>query len=428
VSPAKMVTLLIGLMIVAVLMFVPLSRDGSPSVIGIYDKAEHMPPNPGEQPPSKPADIHVNVSLTEEQFELLLQANRNFMMKYPHIQVKLTNEPDQREGYASWMLQSRQGEAADILLLDNRYVLPYAVQGYLQPVDSIIMGDAGPDQLSALLDPLRWNGYLWGMPKDADPYIIVWNEELLKAVGLKEPPADWSSFEAAAAHLLELDQAALVLNWSAGDLLQQLTWLARYDESAERLLALAPYGKRQLERLASMRLLAGHIGSIQLADLSALAEAFVHNRLLAAIMPWSQYEQLEPQVRKLLLVDQESPTFAWLGGRSYVVTSGSAYEEEALLWISAMTELHLQQADYAHFGLLPVRASLYTGAPAEMERQERPPAWWGEELARLPFTEPLPAPDPDWMKKWLAQEELWANVAVPGGDWEAYLAAVAKAG
>ncbi|MCF2939335.1 extracellular solute-binding protein [Paenibacillus alkaliterrae] len=424
-SPGKYVPLVIGALLLAAMLLVQFSRNADPASLGKPDGKSNVQPVEGEPEVDQLTEIHVNVSLPADQFHQLVQANQNFMMKYSYIQVLLTNEASASKAYELWTRQSQQGIAADVMLLDNGFVKPFAVHGFLQSADSLITGDSLSDHMPGLLDPLKWNGYLWGMPRDVNPYIVVWNGSLLKKAGLQDPPTDWSAYQAAAAKAIEIDPGTRILNWSIGDLKQQLGWLAAFQSEHSNLINMRHFNEIQMEQLRWLQTMENHISLIKTEAADELNEAFLENKLLAAVLPWNTYEKLSESVRKELIVDRDHIYYPWLNGRSYVISSNSKAEEEAMLWIGEMTDVHHQQLNYERFGQLPVSASLYTSnSSMDVEQDQIPPAWWRKLLEPNQPDDQLPLPDPLWAEKWQYREEQWQLYSKEGFELGAYIEAL----
>ncbi len=422
VTPRKYVLVLFGALLLAALLLIPFSRNANPTSIGKPDGKSNVQPAPGALVVDQLSDISVSVSLPHMQYQQLQELNRNFMMKYPHIQVELSNEPNKERAYDLWALESQQREAADIMLLDNGWVRSFAVRGFLKPADSIMTGDTLTDQMTGLLDSLKWNGYLWGVPKDLNPYIIVWNSALLKEAGFKEPPSDFDSLQTAALKTLELHPQASILNLSAGDLHQQLIWLAAFQTKPSNLLKMLPLNEQQAQQLEWLQQMEANLSRIDVDAMSQLTEAFQSNGLLAAVIPWNQYESINEDLRMKLSIDHEQVYYPWLNGRSYTISSNSDNEEEAMLWIGEMTDLMNQQMTYDRLGYLPARSSLYSfNSSLQSEQIHIPPAWWKKVLNTKLSDENIPISDPLWPEKWLQREQLWKKHSEGAFQMAAYI-------
>lgn len=408
VSPRKYVPFIIGALLFAALMLIQFSSHTNPARVDKPDGKTTVQSAPGEHVIDQISDIHVSVSLPADQFRQLVGLNRNFMMKYPHIQVQLANEEAEDRAYGLWTEQSQQGTASDIMLLDNGLVIPFAVEGFLKPADSIMTGDMLSDQMTGLLDPLRWNGYLWGVPKDVNPYVVVWNGDLLTKAGLKEPPTDWAAYQTAAAKVMEWNAETSIVNWSAGDLYQQLVWLGTFQTDQSDHINLRKITEKQADQLKWLQAVERNVSRISMEATGELNEALLGNKLLAAILPWDVYEKLSEKVRGKLVFDRNHILFPWLNGRSYVISSKSKVEEEAMLWIREMTDINNQQQTYEQSKQLPARASLYAFNSSIQSGQLRiPPAWWLKRLNAKQPDDQLAFPEPQWPVRWQKRERLW---------------------
>ncbi|OBZ16664.1 ABC transporter substrate-binding protein [Bacillus sp. FJAT-26390] len=409
-TPRKYVPFIIGALLLAALLLIPFSRDANPTSVGKPDGKSNIQPAPGELVIDQLTEIYVNVSLPNSQFLQLQDLNRNFMMKYPHIQVILTNDPSNGHAYDEWVVQSEQGEAADIMLLDNGWVRPFAVRGFLKPADSMMTGDTLSDQMPGLLEPLKWNGYLWGVPRDVNPYVVAWSGSLLTEAGLKAPPNDFGAYQAAAARIIELHPEASIVNWSAGDLMQQLIWLAAFDPNQSNLLNMQPLNEKQAAQLEWMQKMETYISRFENSAVDQLTVSFQGNNLLAAIIPWDDYENLSEGLRNKLVVDRENIYSPWLNGHSYAISANSEAEEEAMLWIKEITDVNNQQTTYDRSGQLPARASLYSfNSSLQTDQVQIPPAWWKKVLIAKREGNEMPLPDPMWPEKWQHREQMWKH-------------------
>lgn len=425
-TPGKYAPFILGALLLAALLLIQLSRNTNPASTGKPDGTSTVQPAPEELVLVRPSHINVNASLPDAQFRQLLEANKDFMMKYPHIQVKLTNEASKNKAYDLWTQQSQQGEAADVMLLDNAWVRPFAVRGFLKSADNVMLGDMLSDQMTGLLDPLKWNGYLWGVPRDVNPYIVVWSEALLMQAGLKEPPSDWAVYQDTAAKLIELNSKTSIVNWSDGDLLQQLLWLAIFQDDQSNLLNVQPLNEMQTAQLRWLKSMEKNISRIEADAIVEISEAFQGNKLLAAVIPWNDYEKLNEALRNKLIVDRDQIIYPWLNGRSYVISSSSNAEEEAMLWIQVMTDLNNQQMIYDRSGQLPARASFYaSNSPLHVNQVNMPPAWWQKVLNAKLSDDNLPIPDPQWPVKWQQREQKWEMFSQESLQIDAYIDALA---
>nr|WP_232242614.1 extracellular solute-binding protein [Paenibacillus sp. GSMTC-2017] len=328
------------------------------------------------------------------------------MNRYPQIKIHLTNDVKKVGNYATISELSAQGSGSDIMLLNNSMVIPLAVKGYLKPVDSLMSGDVFSDQLASLLEPIKWNGYLWGTPDDINPYVIAWNKDMLAEEGLTEAPDNWNSLQELAEKLAlsEPDVKRHLVNFSPGDLPQLLMWATRFNGERSTLINLLELSPNQAEQLTWLQSRQGAVVSIPLEKKIQLSELIVNHQLLTLILPWEELISLKEDAQKKLIVDNEALYYPWLDGSSYVISSSSKYEDEAMLWIQEMTDTQGALKDFVLSNQLPVRASLYDN---QIMGEKAPPSWWLDSMnAKLPEGELLLA-DPNWLDRWTEWELAW---------------------
>jgi len=389
----------------------------------LTQQEEPVQPAGGQPSEERLVELNVTVSLPPESFELLSEHTAAFADKYPHIQVRLHNEEMHEGLYADWLNRQALGHAPDVMLLDNGWVAPFAVKGHLMPADNALAGDAQSDQLASVLDPLRWNGYLWAVPKDLNPYALFWNGPMLEEAGLDGPPESWDEWMEAAARLAETDAEAdaeagagpqrLLLNLSPGNLSQLQLFVGKFEPGDDG----APWlpwasSEKQSELLAALHGMSDRIAQLPAEDVGKLSGLIESGKLLAAILPWDSYEKLGQAAAGRLLRDDAAAGVPWLQGRSFAVSSRSEAEAEASLWIREMTEAAVQQADYVLSGRLPVRASLY-GGPQRRDGGSPPPGW--KELLEVKLPDNRLGPiRPGAAADWLLWEKLWREYSEGG--------------
>src|SRR5690606_17268079 len=120
-------------------------------------------PEPEIAPGIKQIDVEVAMSANE--FTALLQLKQQYQSTHADLIINLENVPA-KEAYNKWKKASQLGEAPDIMLLDNNWVTEFAALGYLLPVDSFLTSDILAQQMEQAISQVKWNGYLWGIPKD----------------------------------------------------------------------------------------------------------------------------------------------------------------------------------------------------------------------------------------------------------------------
>lgn len=356
-------------------------------------------------------DLVATVSLPLSEYSRLLKQNERFMLDNPHVNVQLLNISDDDGVYTNLLEQSAIGVAPDIMLIDNSWVIPLAVRGYLKPIDSLMMGDVLSDQLPGLLEPLKWNGYLWGSPNEVNPYVIAWNKDMLKEAGQSEPPSDWTAYQQMSDQLIAASPnqngERFLVNFSPGDLRQLLLWTARFGTDRGELINMRRLSSQQQDKLLWLHSLPNAVSFVPLSRSHQLMELVREKRLLMIMLPWEEYNGLDDSTRDKLLIEKEAIYYPWLNGSSFVISSGSKSENEAMLWIQEMTNTVNGLEQFENGSKLPVRASLYNEYVKLLTKSgEKPPSWWLKTLgARTAPGDNLAQPDPDWPNRW----QQWAN-------------------
>jgi maltose-binding protein MalE len=117
--------------------------------------------------------LKVTVSMQPEEYALLQKQSAAYTAAHQDVSVELTNVID---AYAGLKKANQLGDAPDLMLLDNHWVNEFAVLGFLHPMDEYFTSEQQSQGITALMNQVKWNGYLWAIPKDVDPYILVWNK------------------------------------------------------------------------------------------------------------------------------------------------------------------------------------------------------------------------------------------------------------
>lgn len=337
-SPRKYVPLIVVVLLLSSLLLIPHSRSIQSSLPSLPRGYEAFSGYDGPLPDKPVIELHANVSVTTEQFLELQRWNRAFMADHPHIVVHLTNEPDSSFAHGNWERNSSVGNGADIMLLHNEWVMPFAVRGYLKPVDSKLANEGMPQHANGWLEPLKWNGYLWGVLYDINPYVLLWNKSMLAEAGTSEVPQDWESFLALVQILSEGEKEATLLNLSLDDIEQLLVWLEKFGMDEDTSTMKREITGEQRELLIWLSAQRERIGTLSLQRLDLMTQAIREDRLLSLILPWQMYEGLDVAVKRSLIVDDENFAHPWVSGSSYVIGASCQSELEAMQWIESMMQ------------------------------------------------------------------------------------------
>lgn len=400
-----------GLLLLAALLILFFTRalDFSWNASRPASEGGSFAPADGRRYPVREIEINVNVSLPKESYVQLLEYNESFKSKYPYITVHLTNDEDKTGLYDKWLRQSREGNAPDVMLMNNEWIVPFAVKGYLKSAENLMSVDALSDQLAGLTEALRWNGYLWGVPKEANPDLLFWHKERLELAGFSEPPRDEAELRAAAASLAANpgDEAALLYS-DETSLRQMLLWCMTFYGDGGELIDLNGFTPRQRQGVEWM--LSNAWGNAGAAGLR-VDDTIQAGKALALMISWEEFRRLPDAAASELLLDKRFLSYAWMGGSSYAVSSRSASAPEAMLWIEEMTGTETGRLAYEYSGKLPVRASLYGDIASTLPRAgNAPPIWWYEAESSKPPEGSLPKPDEEWPLRWKEWTYAWRKV------------------
>jgi len=135
-----------------------------------------------------------------------------FKLEYPNIDIQI-------ETIAGDYMQKLQTELAsntapDIFYLDSMPAPQIISTGVLEPLDYYInkynvdVNDFVPSLLSAF----KWEGKIYGFPKDFNTLALFYNKDMFKAVGINNPPKTWEELKDTAKKLTKDGVKGLVLS------------------------------------------------------------------------------------------------------------------------------------------------------------------------------------------------------------------------
>ena len=121
-------------------------------------------------PPS--ISIHAVVSVDLEAFSKLEEATERFEALRPNVKVTLTNvSADEMDAKYRRLLFA--GEGPDVMLYPTAWVRHEAAEGRLLALDNYVAMERQSQWFETVRGAVRWNGYLWGVPVEWDPYVFV---------------------------------------------------------------------------------------------------------------------------------------------------------------------------------------------------------------------------------------------------------------
>lgn len=392
---------------------------------------------PEDRPADPPESAYITVALVADplEFEAFGELNRRFHLANPSFRAELVRlEPKSAaETFANTL------PIADVLLLPGESVLAFAVQGFLLPVDDLLVGDAAVQPFEAVMAGVRWNGLVWGVPFDMDPHVLLWNLEVLDA--LAESLSDFGGGDAAVREAGEPGGGArsvdgghaVRVDWEAWQRLPEAmgrmegeiarhflaldaddpgAWPAWFG-AATGLAADLPLGAagETEEVRQALEWLARWGGLVMEASREDVLAAVMDGRAAAAVVPRSAAIRAAAEDGVgLLAIDYSGWTapFAWPRSRSFVMMSGTAQEEAARAWITEATAADRQLRHLAGTGRLPVSRALLQANTSAFAGLEGAPA------GAFPHV-PSPEYGPHLPQRLLELAEGWRKIAA--GEW-----------
>ncbi|MFD2116239.1 extracellular solute-binding protein [Paenibacillus yanchengensis] len=419
-SYRKLFPFVIGGLFVLALSFIPSSNQRGPGDELAKHFNQPMLDLEGERQDEGKAELSVNVSLPQLEFNLLLQMNEAFMVANPRIKVNVVNELPVEKAYQAWEASSALGSGADVMLLDNSLVRLFAIRGYLKPTDGLLAGDVLTNQLPSVIDALKWNGYLWGVPHMINPYIWFWNDhatESLLSLSKIENWDEWELLTNNVQHDSDLETAVLdqtkdeqwLLAINPTDVKQLIVFMYQFQANSDRnLLHVDEWQETELQQLQWLQQQIELDQVMLTTDQHTVSQLLEDGKLLAAILPWSDYFTIAKQSTVRLVPDSRSIVFPWMNGTSYVIAAKTKYEKEAIQWIEQMTALSNQQAMMEQFHYLPTTLNGYNSGD---DPAHNVPSAVKQRLLEKPAELFSMRADPLWRVKWQQWEEIWKDSA-----------------
>ncbi len=90
------------------------------------------------------------------------------------------------------------GEVPDVVQMDRRYIATYAAQDLLMPLDECFAAhDVTPEEhwYESVVDDVRYDDQLWGVPQFYQPPAIILNKEVMDAAGVTSDQIDTSDLD-----------------------------------------------------------------------------------------------------------------------------------------------------------------------------------------------------------------------------------------
>lgn len=142
----------------------------------------------GTDTTTKSGNITISYAIWEKNDQASTQKIIDaFQKKHPGVTVKLEITPwDQY--WTKLQTAATGGAAPDVFWMNSLNVRLYAKGGVLAPIENADVS-AFPQ---AIVDGYRYDGKLYGMPRDVGVPVLWYDKELFDKAGVKYPTADWT--------------------------------------------------------------------------------------------------------------------------------------------------------------------------------------------------------------------------------------------
>jgi ABC-type glycerol-3-phosphate transport system substrate-binding protein len=335
------------------------------------DGSAIVEPAPAEGQAEK--QLRMAVSMQSKEFVQLQQLKDQYQAVHPGLNIRLENIPDET-AYSKLKKAAQLGEAPDIMLLDNNWVSEFAALGYLLPVDSMLTGGMQAEQMEQALAQVKWNGYLWGVPKQLDAYVIVYNTKKLGEWGEK-PPGTTEELVALHKQSHKVEEGKYGIYFDAPDGRSFVT-LARILGGAKTVSKTAPVELTDPTVLKSLESFLFPIGEGAKEEAKPLAKSFPPESAtwkpweqldqgklvgyLTTFSDWKQNESAAVTMSKIPLPGGEEPWKGpWLSGKSFSISARSESSKEAFELIRELASASSALKFWNAAGVLPTQANVY---------------------------------------------------------------------
>lgn len=364
----RYIPIVLGLLMLVAVAFLFLSKSFQWSNIKETSQSEPTELLLAEPSDEKHRTLQIVMSVPDEQYAKLLRLNEEISPYYPYIHAELINIPLDTIKSQEWMELTALGKLGDIQLLPNEWIVPLTVQGLFQPVDRYMNSEALADQYQSLTDALKWNGYLWAVPYNINPYIMFThqpfitndhtaqdtqtNKEAIDAdIDSSITPANQEDTEEHALYTQKLDQyielssvAELPYFFNVDMdtifpfwiLLQ--AWSSPGEEVAKTPASLTENQLNMLRDIIAQQHLIMTEPLFSDSDTDNADSTPAH-----AIISYESMDGHTDFLEQYYQIDSLEIPFPWLNGSSFVISSQSKLGADAIKWIEQITELSAKE-------------------------------------------------------------------------------------
>lgn len=374
--------------------------------------------------------IKASVSMSEKEFEFFTSLAKRFSEIHDGITIQ-TENVSPAEAYDKWKKAGQLGEAPDLMLLDNHWVQEFAALGFLQPVGEFFSSDQQNSRIATLMNQVKWNGYIWGVPKDVDPYILVWNKKTAVENKLDHAPETGDELLAWNKQLMKPDEGRYGIYMDPSD---PYAFMAAASAVSSAWLE---NGKIWGDEAAAQKRLEAFLAP---QDEAWTGKTYAKNFPQATTL-WSPWEQLSKgQIAGMIttlsvfkskvgndLAMASIPNLTgdnqavWLKGRSFSVSSRTPYAKLLMDWIKEMTTPEMEILFWNEAKVLPAQKPAYSLEPIHSDEHIKSFDWLishGKVLPNASETaKNLSALQTELNKLWRGETTIKQIIETTGKNW-----------
>jgi maltose-binding protein MalE len=359
--------------------------------------------------------LKVTVSMQPKEYALLEKQSLEYTSTHDDIKVELNNVTD---AYAVLKKANQLGDAPDLMLLDNHWVNEFAALGFLHPMDEFFTGEQQSQGITSLLSQVKWNGYLWAIPKDVDPYILVWNIKTAEANKWPHAPESIDELLLWNKTMMHPEEGKYGIYYDQNDpyaFLSLLTTLGD-DTTGQSFLSKAN-DPLTIKKIESFFVPQEEIwnGTLLKKNYPLITptwdpwDLLSQGKLAAMVTTVSEFKHHGDNNINLAALSlktgssSETSNFGLLKGRSYAISSRSKNQDLAINWIKEMTSIGTDLIVWDEAKLLPSSPTAFLTTPISNDAYSNSYIWLINNGKVLPV-------EPDSYKKISSMKANWDQV------------------
>lgn len=321
-------------------------------------------------------ELKIAVTMDTLEYLKLFAHSLEFEAYNQHLNLKIEIETiEEEEAYDYFKRTSQLGEAPDIMLLDNAWVNEFAALGYLAQLDDVLSSNMSEMQIAPLISQVKWNGFLWAVPKEIDPYMIAWNVDRLMEHEREQMPQTIEELLVMNDEMVDEELEQLGFYIDLNDPYAFITLISLVggqwemsdgnyvipddEQTLHRLLTLLKHGHSQWRDMDEWEALNEGAIAFMLAPVSSFNEHAAENIAISAVEFYDE--------EHLNTISQGG----WLMGKSFAVSSKSPLKKEAFEWIQAVTTTDVQLDLMQAGGGMPAMIAAYADRSSTLEHFEQ---------------------------------------------------------